>query len=58
MKNNYDPVFDHTFFFDAENGMPQNGLISHHVLIEWFLQIEFTHKPVNLISYQEIVGCS
>ena len=25
MKNNYDPVFDHTFYFDAENGMPQNG---------------------------------
>ena len=55
MKNNYDPVFDHTFFFDAENGMPQNGLIPHHASIEWFLQIEFTHNPVNLISYQEIV---
>ncbi|KAJ1479309.1 hypothetical protein T484DRAFT_1814851 [Baffinella frigidus] len=26
IKNNYDPVFDHTFYFDAENGIPQNGL--------------------------------
>ena len=27
----------------------RRGLISQNVLIEWFLQSKFTHKPVNLM---------